>query len=181
MNRVLFILSILLMTSASAQSYYYGTYNPPETGSGNSAPAQEPAAPPAEQPPVVYRRARVYRPMYRPPDWASPNDAALGPWPWNFDFGGGPAIVAGSNDLLSNGSNFEFGGGYNFSPRAGFVLEFMNSWLGVTDNALEKNGAIDGSAYVWSFTVNPVYRFRLGGPIGGYVIGGGGFYEREMR
>src|SRR5439155_9362290 len=154
MKRVLFILSILLTTSASAQSYYYGTYNPPETGSGNSEPAQETAPPAGEPPPVVYRRARVYRPVVRAPDWAGPNAAALGPWPWNFDFGGGPATVSGSHDQLTGGSNFQFGGGYNFSPRAGLVLEFGNAWLGVTNNALQQNGAFDGDANVWSVTLN---------------------------
>jgi hypothetical protein len=171
MKRIFFLLFVLSAASAfAAAPYYPGTY-----------PDQQTAPPPSEPPPVVYRRVRPYRPMYRAPDWAYPDAPALGPWPWNFDFGGGPTPVSDSNNLLSGGSNFEFGGGYNFSPEAGFVLEFMNSWLGVTDNALQKNGAIDGTASVWSFTVNPVYRFRIGGPIGGYLIGGGGFYEREMR
>src|SRR5690349_17463144 len=89
----------------AASPYYYGTYdNPP----ADSAPAASPAQ--QTQPPVVYRAVPVYRrPMYRAPAWASSNAAALGPWPWNFDFGGGPTAIAGSNDQFTGGSNFEFG------------------------------------------------------------------------
>jgi len=73
------------------------------------------------------------------------------------------------------------GAGYNFNPRAGYVLEFSNSWLGVSDTALQNNQAIDGSAQVWSVTLNPIWRFPIGGPVGGYLIAGGGFYERQTR
>jgi hypothetical protein len=134
-------------------------------------------------PPVVYRRVPVYRPLpyYRAPAWASPGAAALGPWPWNFEFGGGPTTVTGSNGQLRGGSNFTVGGGYNFTPRSGFVLEFMNSWLGLTDQALQQNGAVDGDANIWSVTLNPIWRFRIGGPVGGYLIGGGGYYQRDYR
>jgi len=127
-----------------------------------------------------YYDGAAYR---RYPAYASPTAAALGPWPWNFNFGGGPAPVLGSaRNNLENGYNFIIGGGYNFTPRTGFVLEFMDAGLGVTDKALQDNNqAINGDATVWSFTLNPVWRFRISGPVGGYLIGGGGFYEREER
>lgn len=174
------VVSLFVTTGAWAAYPYYGGS---DSGSDNSA--QEAPPQPQAQPPVVYQPAPaypVYRPAYyREPAWALPNSAALGPWNWNFDFGGGPTVVTGSNSLVSSGSNFEFGGGYNFNPRTGFVIEYMNSWLGVTDAALQQNGAIDGDAYVWGITFNPVYRFRIGGPVGAYLIGGGGYYERDMR
>ena len=129
--------------------------------------------------PYYYTPASVYRPA---PAFASPNAAALGPWAWNFNFGGGPSPVLGSShDALNNGYNFTVGGGYNFSPRLGFVLEFMNSAFGLTNNTLVANGAVDGDAFLRSVTLNPIWRFRIAGPIGGYLIGGGGFYEREER
>jgi hypothetical protein len=135
-------------------------------------------------PPVVYRRVPVYRrypAYYQAPAWASPSSAALAPWPWNFEFGGGPTSVSGSNGQLSGGSNFVIGGGYNFSPRVGFDLEFANDWLGLTNQALQQNGAFDGDASIWSMTLDPIYRFRIGGPVGAYIIGGGGFYERQYH
>jgi len=174
------VLALLITAGARAAYPYYGGT---DSGSDNSAQDAQPTA----QPPVVYQRVPAYpvyrpAPMYREPAWALPNAAALGPWNWNFDFGGGPTVVTGSQDQLSGGgSNFEFGGGFNFSPRVGFVLEYMNSWLGVTDAAIQQNGAVDGDAYVWGITLNPIWRFRIAGPIGGYLIGGGGYYERDMR
>jgi hypothetical protein len=124
-----------------------------------------------------------YAPSYEPaPAWASPSAAALGPFPWNFNFGGGPTPVLGSSqNELNNGYNFTVGVGPNFSPRAGMVLEFANSGLGVTNQTLQNNQAISGDAYVWSVTLNPIWRFRISGPVGGYLIGGGGYYEREER
>jgi len=182
MKRALFFVVIFSAAGALAQTPYYpGTYTPSDTGSNNPAPAAQPAPPPPETPSIVYRRAPVYRPVYRAAGWESLNDPALGPWPWNFDFGGGPTAITGSNHSLESGSNFVFGGGYNYSPSSGFVLEFMNSWLGVSDRVLQDNGAINGSGYIWSFTVNPVWRFPISGPVGGYLIGGGGYYERQMR
>jgi hypothetical protein len=130
-----------------------------------------------------YYYAPAPAPVYRTaPAYASPNAAALAPWAWNFNFGGGPTPVVGSsrNDI-NNGYNFTVGGGYNFSPRLGFVLEFMNGGFGVTDKNLENNQAVDGDAFVRSVTLNPIWRFRISGPVGGYLIGGGGFYEREER
>ena len=126
---------------------------------------------------MVYRRV----PVYRAPAWASPRAAALAPWPWSFEFGGGRTVVTGSNGQLTGGTNFTMGGGYNFNPRAGLMLEFSDSWLGVTNNALDKNLASDGDADVWSVTLNPIWRFRVGGPVGGYIIGGGGYYQHRLR
>src|SRR5690348_7436557 len=153
--------------------YYGGPSTPP--------PDDNQQAPPPYQapPPVVYRPVPVYRPYYRVPSWASPTSAALGPWKWNVDIGGGPTTITGPHDTLTGGSNFQFGAGYNFTPRAGFVFEFGDQWLGVTDKALNDNNAINGDAAIWSITLNPIWRFRIGGPIGGYLIGGGGYYQRE--
>ena len=122
-----------------------------------------------------------YYPVYQPVRTLSPNGAALGPWRWNFNVGGGPTIVTGgSQNNLTNGSNFVIGGGFNFSPRVGLVLEFAQSGLGVTDGNLRQNQAWDANASVESVTLNPVWRYRIGGPVGGYIIGGGGFYHRDV-
>jgi predicted porin len=122
-------------------------------------------------------------PQYYLPSYALPSSAALGPWPWNFDIGGGPTPVLGATgQRLNSGANFEFGGGYNFTPRAGFIIEYMDSDFSLSNSYLQSNGgAISGDADVWSFTLNPVWRFRLDGPIGAYLIGGGGYYERDLR
>jgi opacity protein-like surface antigen len=120
--------------------------------------------------------------FYRPVDTLSPPAAALGPWKWNLDVGGGPTtVVGGARDRFSNGWNFNFGAGYNATPRAGFLFEFSQSALGITNAELQRNGAFDGDASVWSLTLNPIWRFRISGPVGAYLIGGGGFYSVEKR
>jgi hypothetical protein len=121
-------------------------------------------------------------PYYNLPSFAMPHAAALGPWPWNFDIGFGPMpVLGGASRQLTSGSNFVIGGGYNFTPRAGFVVEYMNAGLGVTNANLQSNGAISGDAVVSGVTLNPIWRFRLDGPVGAYVIGGGGYYDRDVR
>ena len=121
-------------------------------------------------------------PGYPQMNSAPARGAALGPWPWNFNFGGGPTpVVGGSSRQLDNGSNFVVGSGYNFTPRLGLDMEFMDAGLGVTDSALQQNNATDGTAHLWSVTLDPIWRFRIGGPVGAYVIGGGGYYERDTR
>jgi len=119
--------------------------------------------------------------IFRPVDYLPPTGAALGPWRWNFNIGGGPTSVTGSNSPLTGGWNFVVGTGYNFTPRLGLDLEFMNAGLGVTDAAIAQQQAYDANANIWSVTLNPIWRFRIGGPFGGYLIGGGGFYERDVR
>jgi hypothetical protein len=166
------VMTAFMTVIACAQApYYYGTYNQPDSNT----------PPPNQQPAVIYQPVPAYRviPAYQEPSWASPNAAALGPWKWNFDFGGGPTVVAGNNPL-QGGANFEIGGGYNFTPRAGFVLEFMDNGLGVTDTSLQPSGSVNAHADVWGITLNPIWRFRIGGPVGGYLIGGGGYYQRDI-
>ena len=133
--------------------------------------------------------ARFYRPYdyepypaYQPvPTWG-PTGAALGPWHWNFNVGGGPTpALGGTGDNLRSGANFVMGGGYNFRPRLGLVLEFGRSDFRATDSNLRENQARDGDAVVESITLNPVWRYRISGPLGGYIIGGGGFYQRDAR
>lgn len=117
---------------------------------------------------------------YYQPAYSWPQAAALAPWQFNFDIGGGPTpVLTGAKNQITSGANFVMGAGYNFTPQTGFVVEYMNSDLGVTDANLQANGAVSGGATVWGVTLNPIYRFRIDGPIGGYIIGGGGYYERD--
>ena len=52
---------------------------------------------------------------------------------------------------------------------------------GRTDANLQQNQAVDGDAFVYGVTLDPIWRFRIAGPVGGYLIGGGGFYETDTR
>ena len=132
--------------------------------------------------PYYYGRPYYPVPVYRIRDPYPPTGAALGPWRWTVDVGGGPtSVLDGSNSGLNGGGNFTIGTGYNFTPRIGLMLEFSNSWLGLNDDRLLANGADSGDSNVWSVTLDPIWRYRITGPVGGYLIGGGGFYERDDR
>ena len=81
--------------------------------------------------------------------------------------------------FANDGGNFVVGGGYNFSKHIGLVSEFMWQDLPVnsaTKQALNTPGA-SARQYAWTF--NPIIHFPLGHKIGGYLIGGGGWYHRS--
>jgi len=184
-----------------AQGPYYPVYtNPPAANqpastqpaanppAGNTPANTQPAAPaPAYYPaPTGYYVTPYYEPPYYGPvtgqsAYHGPYDPALGPWKFNFNFGGGPTAVTDSHDKYKTGGNFTVGGGYNFNQRLGIALEFMQTDLGLTDNALNQNNAFDGDSWLWAVTVEPTWRYKIGGIVGGYLIGGGGFYEREDK
>lgn len=97
-----------------------------------------------------------------------------------FNIGGGISFPQGDLGKFANdGGNFVVGGGYNFSKRIGVVSEFMWQDLPVnsaTKQALSTPGA-HARQYAWTF--DPIFHFPLGHKIGGYVIGGGGWYHRS--
>ena len=104
--------------------------------------------------------------------------------PWSINVGGGfTPVVGGYNQTISDGWNFTVGAGYKFTEKLGLNLEYMNNHLGVQDGVLHQfsnkfGGApIDGSTHVWSVTLNPKWNFELNHVVGGYLIGGGGFYH----
>jgi hypothetical protein len=77
------------------------------------------------------------------------------------------------------------GVGYNFSAHHSVVGEFMWSVLYPTDSSLEpiqvasNDNSITGHVNLYALTGN--YRFELQGKrVGGYFIGGGGWYYRTL-
>jgi hypothetical protein len=169
-------------SAVAAPGPYYPVYTNPQPAA-SSAPAVP--APAAAYPAPVYYDPYYVPPYYGPiesrPVYTGPYDPAIAPWKFNFDFGGGPTAVSGSQGHLRSGDNFVVGGGYNFNKNLGVVLEFMQSDLRLTRDALNQNGADDGSVWLWSMTLNPIWRYKISGIVGGYIIGGGGFYERDQR
>ncbi len=70
------------------------------------------------------------------------------------------------------------GGGYNFTPRFGLLAEYSFNRFGLTDYYLnQSNVSQGGNTHLWSLTMEPILRYRLHSKVGGYVIGGGGFYR----
>jgi hypothetical protein len=100
---------------------------------------------------------------------------------WNFNFGGGYTPAAGfTSDRLNQGGNVSAGGGYNLNRHIGIVGEFQYNMLGITNNALNILAVPGGDAHIWSLTANPVFRFPIKSRVSGYVIGGGGLYQRKV-
>jgi hypothetical protein len=101
---------------------------------------------------------------------------------FSFDVGGGNTwIVGGQHGQLNGGPNFQIGGGYNFSRRFSLLAEFMNHDLGIDHSVIQAHGVSDGTADLWSVTLNPKWSFAISGPVGGYLIGGGGFYRLNEK
>jgi hypothetical protein len=101
---------------------------------------------------------------------------------WTFNVGGGPTAAIGTmHNRLNTGWNFNAGGGLNVSNPFAIVAEFGYNSFGISDQALAAINVPGGSARIYSVTINPMLRFGYDQRIGGYVIGGGGWYRRTVE
>ena len=101
---------------------------------------------------------------------------------WSAEFGGGVANPTGdAGSHVYTGWNFTAGGGYNFRPSVGVMGEFMYTSFGINRTTLDRLNFPDGDMHVWAFTANPILRLNPSGPVGAYVIGGGGVYHRLVE
>jgi len=98
----------------------------------------------------------------------------------NFNIGGGVGIPIGDTSNVAGVSgNFVVGGGLNLSRAFGFNGEFMWHGLPPTNDVKRQVGITDASANLYSVTANVIGRFGAHRRVGGYVIGGGGWYHRN--
>lgn len=102
-----------------------------------------------------------------------------------FEAGGGfNAPIGNDNPYITWGGNFTLGGGYQFNPQFGMLLEyqFMDNKLPgkfLSDVANGSGiGQLGGHAHIWSFTLDPIFYLRPKGATNAYVTGGGGFYRK---
>jgi hypothetical protein len=101
---------------------------------------------------------------------------------WNFNVGAGVTPLVGDiSGRLNTGWNVTVGGGYNFAPTFGVDVEYMYNGLGISNRVLNALDVPNGDAHVHSVTLNPIWRFRTGERVGGYVIVGGGYYRRTVE
>ena len=84
---------------------------------------------------------------------------------------------------LYSGLGVDYSAGYNFTRRYALVGEFMWNYLFPTDVALQplrvalQSRDISGRGNLFAFTAD--YKFELRGKLlGGYLIGGAGWYYR---
>lgn len=102
--------------------------------------------------------------------------------PFTFNVGGGFTAITGYDaGRLDHGGNVQAGAGFNFNRYFGITGNFMFNSLGITRNELNTLNEPDGSARVYSFTVDPTFHFPLGHGVNAYVLAGGGYLRRTVE
>jgi hypothetical protein len=92
--------------------------------------------------------------------------------------GGFNRPVGYTRSFATWGGNLEFGGGWNFNQRLGALIEYEFFDNKIPGKYLSNVDVPGGHIHTWAFTMEPTYNFKTSGSLGGYVIGGGGFYRR---
>jgi len=101
---------------------------------------------------------------------------------FTFNAGGGFTEPIGANGRrLNTGFNLGVGGGINLSPHVGVIAEFGFNGMNLSDGALARAQVPDGSARIYSVTLNPIVHFNPRGRMDAYLVGGGGFYRRTVE
>jgi opacity protein-like surface antigen len=101
---------------------------------------------------------------------------------WTANIGAGVTPVVGDTETrFSTGWNIEGGVGYMFTPRLGVIAEARYNGLGVDRSVLLEFGVPGASAWLWSVTANPIYRFSPTAKFDPYIVGGIGFYRRTVE
>ncbi len=96
-----------------------------------------------------------------------------------IEAGGGFTAPAGnSSGDLTWGWNFRGGLGYKFSPKLALMSEYEFDRNKIPGRILFEVGEPGGNVHTWSLTLDPVWNYKTGGRVGGYVTGGGGFYRK---
>jgi hypothetical protein len=102
--------------------------------------------------------------------------------PVTISVSGGFTTVTGSDaGKLDHGGAFQAGIGHFFTGNFGITGNFMFHGLGITRNQLNTLGQPDGSARVYSFTIDPVVKFQLAHGWSAYATGGGGYLRRTIE
>lgn len=99
-----------------------------------------------------------------------------------FNVGGGfTAVTQGISNRLDHGGNLQGGVGLNLTRHLGVQGTFMFNGLGITRSALNAAGQPDGSARVYTFTVDPKLTVWSGEKASLYLLGGGGWMRRTVE
>jgi hypothetical protein len=182
--------SIFYVAPQTAQTLIASNDAPATIGYSSSAGAEETAdavsyiANPSPQPPP---RRYGRRPVY-----ADSSHNADGSTKYTFFGGAGVTLpTGGTHSYFSPSYDFQVGGGRNFNKKIAAIVEFDWHNFGLQTNTLNNllaiyNGPnvgaglpeIGAHAHIWSFTAGPQYTFFQADKVGGYVIGGVGFYHK---
>jgi hypothetical protein len=127
------------------------------------------------------------RRTYGRPSYAGTNSNPDGSQKW-FALGGGAlALPVGNTHKYETPSwGFQAGVGRNFNKAIGVDLEFNYDHFGLQAATLAnqnylygtQGAGLDGNNHVWSFTLEPRYALPTQGPLGAYLVVGGGYYHK---
>ena len=114
--------------------------------------------------------------------WCMRGFAQPEPSPYNFVIGGGVSFPQSDISNVANSSgNFVVGGGANLGHTLGFDGEFMWNNLPPKQSVIALTGAPDGSARLYAVTGNIMAHTSEAHKLGGYGIGGIGWYHRSWE
>jgi hypothetical protein len=102
-------------------------------------------------------------------------------WTSKLAFEGGAgfnAPIGNDNPYITWGGNFTVGGGLHFTKRLAGLVEFQFIDDKLPGAFVAAGGGENGSAHIWSFTVDPVFDLFPKRTNSVYVTGGGGFYRK---
>ncbi len=99
-----------------------------------------------------------------------------------FSVGGGfTEPVGGTGRHLDTGWNLQAGGGINFNPYVGAMIDVGYSDFGINSTTLSNLGFPNGGLHVFSATLDPIVHLNPRGHLDVYLTGGGGLYHRYQE
>lgn len=101
---------------------------------------------------------------------------------FNFSLGAGFTNPIGATGRdLNIGWNVGVGAGMNFSQWVGFMVDANYNQMGINSATLSNIGFPGGNTNVFSATLDPIVHLTPRSHFDLYVIGGGGYYRREIQ
>jgi hypothetical protein len=101
---------------------------------------------------------------------------------FSFDVGAGFSQPVGNTGRhLDEGWNIQGGGGVNFGPYVGAMIDLGYNSFGINSATLNNIGVPGGNLHVFSATLDPIVHLTPHGHFDLYVTGGGGIYHREQE
>jgi hypothetical protein len=99
-----------------------------------------------------------------------------------FNIGGGFTQPVGNTGRhLDEGWNVTGGGGVNFSPHVGALIQLGYNSFGINAPTLANAGFPGGDVRVFSATLDPIVHVHPRGHVDMYLVGGGGLYHRTQE
>jgi hypothetical protein len=95
-----------------------------------------------------------------------------------FAFEAGGGFNAPESSSVTYGGNFTLGGGLNFNPHLGALIEYQFVQDKLPGALIAEAEAQGGYARIWSFTIAPVIDLMPKAKNDVYITGGGGFYRK---